>query len=184
MASLELNFGPGSLLLWSWLYYLGGGAALTAAFTAMLVHELGHLFVLSLYGADLRKVRLTAAGPVLHYIGPLPPGREALVTAAGPFFGLLFTAAAFLSDTPYFRYAGLVSVLCSLFNLLPAYPMDGGRLALLFLEASLPLQAALICTRVLGALTGAATVSMGIVWRSPVVAAAGIFMVANAIKMR
>ena len=184
MASLELSGSPGALLLAAWLYFLGGGAALAAAFTAALAHELGHLTALSLYGAELRGLRLTAAGPVLDYAGALSPGREAVAVGAGPLGGVLFAALCFGLDTPYFRYAGLVSLLCSIFNLLPALPMDGGRLARLFLETTLPETAVLWCMRGLGVLTGLALIGLAVAWRAPVIGAAGISIIANAVNLR
>lgn len=184
MGGLELTVGPGALLLAAYLYFLGGGAALAAFFSAALAHELGHLIALHLSGAAVRRVRLTASGPILEYDGPLTPGREAGVIAAGPVGGILFAAGCFLAGTPYFRYAGLIALLGSAFNLLPAYPMDGGRLARLFLETSVPPEAALRLARVLGCLTALGIAALGVSWRAPVMAAAGIFLLVNAVNLR
>ncbi len=129
MADRGLTAAPGALLLAAFLYYAGGGPALAAFFTATLAHELGHLLALVLAGARLDGVELTAAGPVIRYGGCLTPRQEMGVAAAGPAGGLLFAALCFWLDTAYFRYAGLVALLASAFNLLPALPLDGGRLA-------------------------------------------------------
>lgn len=184
MGGIELNVGPGALLFSAFLYFIGGGAALAAFYTAALAHELGHLLALCLSGTSVRRLRLTAAGPVLEYDGALSPGWEALVVAAGPIAGIVFAVGCFAAETPYFRYAGLVALLSSAFNLLPACPMDGGRLARLFLESSGPPEAALRLMRVLGSLTALAVGTLGVLWRAPVIVAAGIFLLANAVKLR
>lgn len=184
MASLELTAGPGAWLLAAYLYFIGGGAALAAFFTAALAHELGHLLAMQLAGAQVRRVRLTAAGPVLEYAGALTPGREAAIVAAGPAGGFLFAAGCFLAGTPYFRYAGLVAVLGSAFNLLPAYPMDGGRLARLFLEGALSPEAARRASLAFGCASGLGVGALGFVWRAPVITAFGVLIIANSLKMR
>jgi len=184
MASLEMNVGPGALLLAAWLYLAGGGAALTAFFTAVLAHELGHLLAILTTGARISRLRITAMGPVIEYAGVLSKGQEALITAAGPLSGALFSGAAFLTGTPYFRYAGLVAALGTAFNLLPAYPMDGGRLARLLLETSMPEEAAAKCMRFLGALTAAGVIATGIMWHAPAIIAAGMLLLASAFKLR
>ncbi len=184
MADLELTVGPGAALLAAWLYYLGGGAALTAFLTAALAHELGHLAALLCLRAEVRRVRLTFAGPVLEYAAALTPGQEALAAAAGPVGGLLFAAGCFAAGTPYFRYAGLVALLGTAFNLLPAYPLDGGRLARLLLETSFPAETAARLTRAIGCLTAAGVCALGILWRAPIIAAAGVLLLVSAVKLR
>lgn len=184
MARLGLNIGPGAMLLAAYLYFIGGGAALAAFFTAALAHELGHLLVMALTGAQIRKIELTAAGPVIEYAGCFTPAQEAGIVAAGPLAGLLFAALCFALDTPYFRYAGLVAALGSAFNLLPAYPLDGGRLARLFLEGSIPAGTARLVTGVLGGITAVGVGALGVLWRAPVITAAGILLLANALGMR
>lgn len=183
MAALGLTAEPGALLLAAYLYYFGGGAALAAFFTAALAHELGHLLAIALTGARVRGFSLTAAGPVIRYGGCLTRSREAAIAAAGPLSGVAFGVLCLFLDTSYFRYAGAVAFLSSAFNLLPAYPMDGGRLARLWLEAVMPESAARAVTRALGCLTGAGIGAQGIVWRSPVMVAAGILLLANAVRM-
>ena len=184
MAALGLMAEPGALLLAAYLYFIGGGAALTAFFTAVLAHELGHLIAMGLFGAELRRLRLTAAGPVIEYGGALTPGQEAWVVAAGPIGGVLLAALCFCLGTPYFHYAGLIALLGSAFNLLPAYPMDGGRLAWLLLQNTAPERYAAAAMLALGVTVGAGVAALGILWRAPVIGAAGIFLVANAVKLR
>lgn len=176
MAGLELTVSPGFLLLVASLYYLGGGAAVTAFFSAALVHELGHLSALWLAGAQLRCIRVTPCGPVIEYRGELTRRQEMGVFAAGPLGGLLFAVCAFMMDTPFFRYTGAIALLATIFNLLPVMPMDGGRLLACLLEDSVPPRAAAVILRVCGNLCSVGVFITGVMAELPAAAAIGIWM--------
>lgn len=186
MAGHGLSVSPGFLLLAAFLYYAGGGAALTAFFTAMLVHELGHLAAMLLTGTSVRALRLTAAGPVIEYEGTVTARQETGIIAAGPLAGLLFAWGCLLWGSAYFRYVGLIALLSSVFNLLPVLPMDGGRLLSALLCTSLPERAAATALQVLGSLCGAGICLTGIYARAPAAAAMGIWLtaLANLPKLR
>ena len=186
MADTKVGVGPGFLLLAAFLYYVGGGAAAAAFFTAALAHELGHLAAMAAVGARVTSVRLTASGPVIRYAGELTARQELAVVAAGPVAGLLFAVICFLADTPYYYYAGLIAALAAAFNLLPALPLDGGRLAYLLLECYVSKKTAAIFLRVSGSLCGAAVAGTGIYLRSWSACAMGIWLavLANCPKLR
>ncbi len=174
MVRLELN--PGFLLLAAALYFIGGGSALTAFLTAALAHELGHLAAIFITGAQVRDIRFTAFGPVIEYGGSLTSRQEAGIVAAGPVAGLLFAAVCLLSGRAYFAYVGAIALLASLFNLLPVYPMDGGRLAQYLLETAMPPAAAHTFLRVIGSLCSLGVACTGAAIHSPAAVAAGIWM--------
>ncbi len=182
MAGQGLSAGPGALLLAAFLYYAGGGAALAAFFTAMLAHELGHLAAMVLTGADVDRVRLTAAGPILEYHGVLSLRQEMGVAAAGPAAGLVFASSCAVLNTPYFRYAGLIALLSSAFNLLPALPLDGGRLALAALRMGLPEADALRILRVSGLACGLCAAVTGAFLRSIWAVGVGIWLAVLAVR--
>ena len=162
------------------MYYFGGGAAVTAFFTAVLAHELGHLLALAAAGAHVRGVRVSICGFVIEYGGELTLWQEMGVAAAGPVAGLSFAALCILLGTPYFRYAGLIALLAAAFNLLPVLPLDGGRLtrALLLTVVSEP--AAERWMRALGSACGAGVFVTGAFLKSPPAAAVGIWLAALA----
>lgn len=176
MDGLALTISPGSFLLGTCLYYLGGGAALTAFLTAALAHELGHLALLWLNGAALRRIRITAFGPVIDYCGDLTKRQEMGVMAAGPLAGLFFAIFAFFLDTAYFNYAGTIAILATVFNLLPVYPMDGGRLLGALLEETMPDRAAGLVLRLCGTVCSAGVFLTGVIAALPAAAAIGIWM--------
>ena len=186
MAGLGLSVSPGFVLLAAFLYFCGGWASVTALFTAVLAHELGHMAAIALTGAEVRGIRFGASGAVIELAGLLSRRQEMGVAAAGPLAGIAFAAVCFLADTPYFRYAGLISLLASAFNLLPVCPMDGGRLAYLTLCGVMDEASAERIMRVIGTIFGLCVTGTGVCLRSCTMAAAGIWMtvLANAPGLR
>ena len=180
MAGLGLSVNPGFLLLAAFLFFAGGWAAVAALFSAILAHELGHLAAMMISGAEVRRVRIGAAGPVIEFAGELTGRQEMGITAAGPLAGAAFAMLCFWMGTPYFCYVGLISMLATAFNLLPVYPMDGGRLAFLLLCGAMPEKTASGVLRVIGTLCGICVALSGVVLRSAAAAAAGIWMTALA----
>lgn len=176
MDGLALIVSPGSFLLGTCLYYLGGGAALTAFLTAALAHELGHLMLLWLNRAELRRIRITAFGPVIDYWGDLTKRQEMGILAAGPLAGLFFALFAFSLDTAYFDYTGTIAILATVFNLLPVYPMDGGRLLRALLEDTMPDRAVGFVLRLCGMVCSAGVFLTGVIAALPAAAAIGIWM--------
>ena len=89
---------------------------------------------------------------------------------------MLFAAACLLSGSGYFRYAGLVALLGSVFNLLPVLPLDGGRLGLLLLETAMDAPRAEWVMARLGTACALAVAITGAAIRSPAAAAVGIWL--------
>lgn len=140
------------LLLWVAVGHAAGGAAVisrglalvVAVFMIVVMHELGHSLAARHFGIRTRDITLLPIGGVsrLERI-PEKPIEELLVTAAGPavnvFLALLLWAVhAFLgvSASPvglgavggsFLTKLLWVNVSLAVFNLLPAFPMDGGR---------------------------------------------------------
>lgn len=92
-----------------------------SAISAVTIHECGHICMLLLRKIPIQKIEIGATGARIHT--PYQSNTDELLTAAaGPAMGLL---AAGLIHIPMVRICCFVQ---SLFNLMPVYPLDGGRI--------------------------------------------------------
>ena len=123
---------------------LGSGAyAAMAAVAALLffasltAHELGHALQARREGMEIDGITLWVFGGVARFTGRFPSaGAELRIALAGPavslVLGVLFLAAALLLPLPsgvdgVTFWLGQINLTLLLFNLLPALPLDGGR---------------------------------------------------------
>jgi len=152
---------PPFLIFLGLLYGLGGGwreAALTLlslllVFSLVLLHELGHSLVAQRFGVAIRSITLMPLGGMaLMDRLPRRPRQEILIAIAGPAVNLALAAPALLglglAEGPLLSErllgAGLLArflhanLALALFNLLPAFPLDGGRVLRALLALRLP----------------------------------------------
>ena len=92
-----------------------------AAIFAACVHELCHAVAILLQNGQIYALHLTAGG-IRMQATPLRPGGELLASLAGP-----FGSAALALFAPILPRAGFCGAVHCLFNLLPLFPLDGGR---------------------------------------------------------
>ena len=118
----RLNITPGFVLLLSILFYVCPGWFFGAFLLCCTVHELCHWAALWLWDIKITGLKLEASGAVMH-TAPMSFSQECFCALAGP-FGNLLIFWLFWKLCP--RLA-LVSLLLALYNLLPIYPLDGGR---------------------------------------------------------
>jgi len=122
-------FAPAALLL-----YLGNPAEIAAFLLPAVCHELGHVAAILLLGMQIRRFRLELRGFCIEYYGAGGALGQALAAAAGPLAGFAWAGAASLLGSrlqaDWLCLSAGVSLLLSLFNLLPAMPLDGGRIVL------------------------------------------------------
>ena len=114
---------------------------LLAVFGSVLLHELGHAIVARRYGIQTRRIVLLPIGGVAQLEGdPATPKQELAIALAGPAVNFAIAAGLFvLTSLIGFPTYGLIgslmiaNVSLGLFNLIPAFPMDGGRALRAFL---------------------------------------------------
>lgn len=90
-------------------------------FLAAAIHETGHILAIRFRGGRIRRLVLGAGGARL-VTDPMDPVRELVCALAGPAAGALTIAA-----WRFFPELALVGLVQTAFNLLPVYPLDGGR---------------------------------------------------------
>lgn len=116
---------------------LGLWKSIVVLFLLVLLHELGHAAVANHLGYDVEEVSLLPFGGVAKlsygHLGPTPRD-EALIAIAGPLVNLLLVAAALLMSVAglwsgaFTRTVIGLNLWIAVFNMLPALPLDGGRI--------------------------------------------------------
>lgn len=134
-SSARLTVHPLFFLVGVLSAFTGSLLTFLSACLAAIEHECAHAFAARRYGFRLDKIVLMPYGAVISGdLSGLSPKEELFVAAAGPLANLLtaFGFAAlwwFFPDTyPFTETAAVVSISLFLVNLLPAYPLDGGRI--------------------------------------------------------
>ena len=94
----------------------------TAVFSAAAVHELFHLLILRLLCVPVYRITLDWAGVKIR-CGAMTPGDEFLCSCAGPVGSL-----SLLTLGSVFPMVALFGLIQGIFNLIPIYPLDGGRM--------------------------------------------------------
>jgi Zn-dependent protease/CBS domain-containing protein len=116
-------------------WVMGLGAAL-AFFTCIVLHELGHALVARAVGIPIRGITLFLFGGVAEMEDEPPSASsEFLMAIAGPAVSAVLTALFWLSsglvEAPAvvlpLRYLAGINLAVLIFNLVPAFPLDGGR---------------------------------------------------------
>lgn len=143
--------------------YIMGAAVSIGLFAGVLVHELAHSVVARSKGIKINSITLLIFGGVASMEEEEPdPKVELPMALAGPLmsgaigiacWAVTYAAAALVDGgqmSPaiggvmifFFGYLALLNVLLFLFNLLPAFPMDGGRVLRAWLAKKMPLHQA------------------------------------------
>jgi len=135
---LAVSYYPSEFKDWSHaLCWFMGATTAIMLFASVLLHELGHSVVALQYKVPVRSINLFLFGGVAQ-IGAEPPSAIAdfLIALAGPLVSLVlagfFCIVQFLvaGSEPLLglaRYLAYINVALVLFNLIPGYPLDGGR---------------------------------------------------------
>jgi Zn-dependent protease len=137
--SLATGWFPLNYLGWSTLtYWLISLLAAMLLFASVLLHELAHSLVARRRGLQVKNITLFIFGGISNIEHePKSPGVEFQMAFVGPLTSLLIAGASYLlmfvmqgGSSPLaaiLAYLALTNGLLGLFNLLPGFPLDGGR---------------------------------------------------------
>ena len=119
-------------------YWLTGAVGAIAFYACLLAHELSHALVARRSGVKVAGITLWLFGGVSRLDGePKSAGAEALIAGVGPLssfiiagvaFALYFATSASGLVADLFGWLAFVNAALGVFNLVPAFPLDGGRL--------------------------------------------------------
>ncbi len=136
--TLAVSYYPAEFKNWPALeYWLVGGVTAVLLFVSVLLHELGHSVVAMRYKIPVRSITLFIFGGVAQ-IGAEPPSAiaEFWIAVAGPLvsfalaalFGLLQPVVTSIGPLlALAKYLAYINGVLGLFNLIPGFPLDGGR---------------------------------------------------------
>jgi Zn-dependent protease len=123
------------------VYVLGGLFTAAAFLASLLVHELAHAIVARRNGLTVEGITLWLLGGVARFEGePESPGAELRIAGSGPLVSLLLgillagaSAVLLVADmnglvAGCIAWLAAINVVLALFNVIPAAPLDGGRL--------------------------------------------------------
>ncbi|MFV9631234.1 MAG: CBS domain-containing protein [Methanosarcinales archaeon] len=149
-------FGFGEADVPIWLKYLLSSITSILFFLTLLFHELSHSVVAQSYGIKIKSITLLIIGGIAQMEDiPKEPRKEAMISAAGPAFSLGIGILAYAIYITFYQVSEVTwtfgnsflmsvsiiayyNILLGIFNLIPAFPMDGGRIFRAMLAMNMP----------------------------------------------
>jgi Zn-dependent protease len=135
--SNNLTRSLSSLLIYAVLFYVifdRNIAYIAAVLVALLIHEFGHFFAMKFY--NYQNIKLF----IIPLLGAFVSGKKhevsqkqmSIIILAGPVPGIIIGTILYMINKEYsndtLRMLANVFIFINIFNLLPVYPLDGGRL--------------------------------------------------------
>lgn len=143
----QIEITPGFVAFLCAYFYFDPAGTFSAFLLGVTLHEAAHLLCLRLAGIEIERISFSLCGASI-YTRPMKSRVEILVAAAGP--GLNFLL--FLLLVRQMPIAALVNLCLAVYNMLPFYPLDGGRILRALLHMLLSDRAADLIERIMGGL--------------------------------
>jgi Zn-dependent protease len=136
--ALALSYFPSEFKQWTKLQYWSVGALTSILFFAcVLLHELGHSIVALRYKLQVKSISLYIFGGISQIATePTSALSEFVISFAGPLTSLILAAIFYLFELVFqavepvyamAKYLALINATLAVFNLIPGFPLDGGR---------------------------------------------------------
>ncbi|WP_135825647.1 site-2 protease family protein [Halorussus ruber] len=171
--------------------WLIGISAAVGLFVSVALHELGHAWAARRYGIEVESITLWLLGGLANLKSmPREWKRELVIALAGPAASVLVAAVCYglvvalpaSAPTLVFVVGWLVvtNVVLTIFNLLPAFPMDGGRVLRALLARNRPYAEATRTAARVGSLFAIGFAILGVLSFSPMLFLLALFVFAAA----
>lgn len=187
---MRIYISPIMLIMAAYFVATGMAYEFVCTLSAVMLHECAHAKVAKKLGYELNVIKLMPYGAALCGDINMRARDEALIAVSGPLINivlaLLFAALWWLVPSSYMFTQAFCfcNLYIGLFNLLPVYPLDGGRVTLALLSVKLKRARAYKIMRIISAIVG--LISLGLFILSAFYAlnlcflSVGIFMLVSA----
>lgn len=187
---MRIYISPIMLIMAAYFVATGMAYEFVCTLSAVMLHECAHAKVAKKLGYELNVIKLMPYGAALCGDINIRARDEALIAVSGPLINivlaLLFAALWWLVPSSYMFTQAFCfcNLYIGLFNLLPVYPLDGGRVTLALLSVKLKRARAYKIMRIISAIVG--LISLGLFILSAFYAlnlcflSVGIFMLVSA----
>lgn len=161
-----------------WYGVMWNVGILVAFFTCVVLHELGHSLTAMRFGVGVRRILLMPIGGMAEFDSiPRQPSRELLITFAGPAVNFVIAGALWaLLQVPmkwpdtapnvgpreFVEVLMYWNIVMGIFNLVPVFPMDGGRILRAFLASRLSYLRATRIAATIGKLLALAAIAVAV----------------------
>lgn len=119
---MKIQVSAGAILLWAALLLLLPLQWIGAAILAALVHECCHVIAVYLLGGRIDEITIRGRGVVMESV-PMSGVRELVCLMAGPIGSIILLTVA-----PRLPRTAICGLIHGIYNLIPLFPLDGGRI--------------------------------------------------------
>ncbi|MBN1431840.1 MAG: CBS domain-containing protein [Methanomicrobiaceae archaeon] len=174
--------------------YILGMVVTLSLFAGVLIHELAHSVVAISKGLEVKSITLLILGGVsaidegkspdpnvempMAIAGPLASLVIGIITGVIALFSFYFIPQPAIAGLLFyiFGYLSFLNILLFLFNLIPAFPMDGGRVLRAFLAKRMPIHQATAIAADIGRGFAIVFGIIGLLWFNPILIIIAVFV--------